>query len=342
MIDDTWHRTNRSRTPRHGHGKRWQVRWRDPAGRQRKKSFATKDEAVAFDAQLTVNPKLKERSATVADLKPLWWDTKAGLTPATRHSYTAAWAHVADQWADARVADITPEQVLAWRGKLTAASPSVARRATLVLQQIVSASPHVDPRVLRIKAGRQVRRDVEPLTRDQVAFLAEETGVADEVWTLAATGIRFGELVGARVRDVDKRRKLLRVRRQILEAGGQTPALPKNKQPRDIPVPGWLIKRWDLDRDGDAPLLPGPRGGMWWRGTWTRRWDTARQRLVGRTDVVTHDLRHTYACWNIEAGVDLRTLQMVMGHKDLSTTVDLYGRFARDRVAGLRNVVAEP
>jgi hypothetical protein len=56
-IDDRWFRREPGKpqkvpTARHGRGKRWDVRWRDDAGRQRHKAFERKQEAESFLAQI--------------------------------------------------------------------------------------------------------------------------------------------------------------------------------------------------------------------------------------------------------------------------------------------------
>ena len=56
-IDDRWFRREPGKpqkipTARHGKGKRWDVRWRDDAGRQRHKAFERKQEAESFLAQI--------------------------------------------------------------------------------------------------------------------------------------------------------------------------------------------------------------------------------------------------------------------------------------------------
>jgi hypothetical protein len=56
-IDDRWFRREPGKpqkvpTTRHGKGKRWDVRWRDDAGRQRHKAFERKQEAESFLAQI--------------------------------------------------------------------------------------------------------------------------------------------------------------------------------------------------------------------------------------------------------------------------------------------------
>ena len=48
--------------------------------------------------------------------------------------------------------------------------------------------------------------------------------------------------------------------------------------------------------------------------------------------ITCHSLRHTYATILCERGVNLKVMQMLLGHKDISTTMDIYTRVSRDFV----------
>jgi hypothetical protein len=67
-IDDRWYKTiklsdgttRRHQKDRYGSGKRWQARWRDEAGRQRKRSFDRKADAERFVAQVKSDLVVRE------------------------------------------------------------------------------------------------------------------------------------------------------------------------------------------------------------------------------------------------------------------------------------------
>jgi len=139
--------------------------------------------------------------------------------------------------------------------------------------------------------------------------------------TLYGAGLRRAELCDLKVRNIDRQRMMLRVERG------------KGGRDREIPLSPTLLAalreyyRWMRPQ---TYLFPGTRQG--WRAdapiTSKVVWDAVQYavRKAGIDKRVTpHTLRHTYATHLLEAGADLRTIQLLLGHADLShTTVYLH------------------
>jgi integrase/recombinase XerD len=139
--------------------------------------------------------------------------------------------------------------------------------------------------------------------------------------TLYGAGLRRRELCHLKVTDIDSQRMVLRV-----EHG-------KGGRDRDIPLSPTLLAalreyyRWMRPQ---TYLFPGTRHG--WRADapitskviWEAvRWAATKAGLDKR--ITPHTLRHSYATHLLEAGTDLRTIQLLLGHADLShTTVYLH------------------
>jgi integrase/recombinase XerD len=139
--------------------------------------------------------------------------------------------------------------------------------------------------------------------------------------TLYGAGLRRSELCRLKVRDIDSARMVLRV-----EQG-------KGGRDRDVPLSPTLLAalreyyRWMRP---ETSLFPGTRNGWRADSPITARviWEAVRlaTRKAGIDKPVTpHTLRHSYATHLLEAGADLRTIQLLLGHADLShTTVYLH------------------
>jgi integrase/recombinase XerD len=139
--------------------------------------------------------------------------------------------------------------------------------------------------------------------------------------TLYGAGLRRSEVAHLKVRDIDSQRMLLRV-----DQG-------KGGRDREVPLSPTLLAalreyyRWMRPQ---TYLFPGTRDG--WRAdrpiTTKPIWDAVRlaaQRAKIDKRVTPHTLRHAYATHLLEAGADLRTIQLRLGHADLShTTVYLH------------------
>jgi len=154
----------------------------------------------------------------------------------------------------------------------------------------------------------------------QVSFAGEETeDLRDRVALelLYATGVRVTELCGLDLDDVDQGRRVVRV-------------LGKGRKERSVPYgtpAGRAVDRWlragrpSLRIEGSGPaLFLGVRG---------RRIDQRAVRALvhtriadvpGAPDIGPHGLRHTAATHLLEGGADLRSVQEMLGHADLSTT----------------------
>jgi site-specific recombinase XerD len=134
---------------------------------------------------------------------------------------------------------------------------------------------------------------------------------------LYATGLRRAELARLKVSDVDSKRMVIHVR------GG------KGRKDRDVMLSPKLLEalreHWrGLHRKPSAWLFPGNR---WHTGdtpidtkvVWNACKEAA-QRAGLQKDVHPHTLRHCFATHLLEAGADLRTIQILLGHRDLKET----------------------
>lgn len=140
-------------------------------------------------------------------------------------------------------------------------------------------------------------------------------------------GLRVSELTHLRVADVDGARALLWVRHG------------KGNKDRAVPLPAILLDElrdyWRSHRPGDR-LFPGLTGGPLTVSTIQRPFQVAR-RACGLPERVTiHTLRHCYATHLLEAGTDLPTLQRLLGHTSISTTM-LYLHLRSDRLPHVRS-----
>jgi len=152
----------------------------------------------------------------------------------------------------------------------------------------------------------------------------------DVVLILAYTGLRFGELVGLRVEDVDRAARRIRVRRSITQVGGKlTEGNPKSAAGRrSIPIPRRLLPILTdriAGRPRGAPAITSPNGALLGLENWKRPtgWRTAIVQ-IDRAKMRLHDLRHTYASLARRAGADLRLLQKTMGHASITVTAHVY------------------
>jgi integrase/recombinase XerC len=135
---------------------------------------------------------------------------------------------------------------------------------------------------------------------------------------LYAAGLRVGELVGLDLADVDLRQRLVRVRGK-----GRKERLVPFGRPAATAVTAYLPERarWRLKvQDGDEPLFVNQRGGRLSDRSVRRILDQAVARSAELNHLHPHALRHAFATHLLEAGMDLRAIQELLGHSSLATT----------------------
>jgi integrase/recombinase XerC len=134
---------------------------------------------------------------------------------------------------------------------------------------------------------------------------------------LYATGVRVSELVGLDVDDVDRRRRVLRV----LGKGNKQRTVPYGLA-ADRALQDWLeAGRPALAAPGSGPaLLLGVRGARIDPRTVRRIVHDRAAAVPGAPNLGPHGLRHTAATHLLDGGADLRSVQEVLGHANLSTT----------------------
>jgi integrase/recombinase XerD len=157
------------------------------------------------------------------------------------------------------------------------------------------------------------------LSLDEVARLINASGNLFRralLMTVYGTGMRRSEVVHLKVSDIDSKRMIIRV------------AQGKGSKDRDLPLNPELLEtlraywRW---RKPKVYLFPsrGERRGadvpLSDKTVWQVCGDAAKQAGIAKR-VTPHTLRHSWATHLLEAGADLRTIQMLLGHGDLETT----------------------
>lgn len=324
-------------------GKRYQVRYRTPDRKQTKKrGFKTKRDAEAFAATVEVSkltgsyvqPTLGR--ITVGELGPVWLERQSHLKPSSLRPVEITWRlHVEPEWSDARVADIDLDQVEKWIAELSARrSATVVIRAYGVLVGILDMAVkakrlNVNPAKGAGNLPRKVRKDHVYLSHEQVHQLAEEASQhSTMVLTMAYCGIRWGETVGLRVKDLDLLRRRLVVATNAVEVGHEIiEGTPKSHKQRSVPVPQFLVEllaRQCEGKDREALVFPGESGKHMRRPRSERGWFDGAVKRAGLERITVHDLRHTCASLAVQAGVNVKALQRMLGHASAAMTLDVY------------------
>ncbi len=152
---------------------------------------------------------------------------------------------------------------------------------------------------------------------------------------LYATGLRVSELVSMPVASVRGHPAMILVKGK----GGRERMVPLSDSARAA-LADWLEIRDAAERAGNAersPFLFPSRGKL---GHLTRNAfflalkDLAVRAGIDSTGVSPHTIRHAFATHLLENGADLRVIQMLLGHADISTT-EIYTHVLNERLKSL-------
>ncbi|WP_372777900.1 site-specific tyrosine recombinase XerD [Litorivivens sp.] len=194
----------------------------------------------------------------------------------------------------------------------------------------------IDPS-LNIESPRLGRPLPKSLSEEEVdSLLAQpEEDIAIELRDKAmlellyATGLRVSELVGLKLHQLNLHQGVVKV----MGKGSKERLVPMGEE-----ALYWLQRylqagRVELIKSGDV-LFPSQRGQEMTRQTFWHRIKVYAQRAGIRSNLSPHTLRHAFATHLINHGADLRVVQLLLGHSDLSTT-QIYTHVARERMKQL-------
>jgi integrase/recombinase XerD len=183
----------------------------------------------------------------------------------------------------------------------------------------------------RIVSGREPERLPPVLSREEIArFLAAVPGFRNRVAlaTAYAAGLRVGEVVRLKVGSIDSQRMLLHIENS--KGGRDRYAM---LSPRLLEI---LRTYWKRARPSSW-LFPGQEPGSHVsRGTLQCACRTARRRARIGKHITTHSLRHSFATHLLEAGTDIRIIQVLLGHTHLETTAR-YAQVATGLIAATQS-----
>ena len=140
---------------------------------------------------------------------------------------------------------------------------------------------------------------------------------------LYATGMRISELVNLKLTDVDFNRSVLKV----FGKGSKERLVPYGEKAAEA----LDIYLRDRKRSDSKNVFLSNRGSQITRGAFWQRIKIYIKRENLKSSISPHTLRHAFATHLLNRGADLRSVQILLGHSDLSTT-QIYTHIAKQRL----------
>lgn len=298
----------------------WWIRYHDQHGREHREKVGRRSAAIAayqkrkteiregrfFPEQLRNRVTFEQ----IADDALVYADRHKGPRSAREDRWKMPRLR---EWFAARAAaDIRPEEIDARladfgrAGRAPAAVNQYRALLSLTFSLAVRAGKVSENPLRRVPVRRTNNARVRFLTLAEEATLRQAIRRScparePEIDLALHTGMRRGEQYSLRWQDVDLDRGIITIPRS------------KHGEKRWLPINSAARRALDaLAMRRQGPSVCAPRG---------RRWFDRCIREAGIRDFRYHDLRHTFASRLVMAGVDLRTVQELMGHKTLLMTL---------------------
>ena len=227
-----------------------------------------------------------------------------------------------------RLDQIGAVEILKLKARLSELASSSTNQVLLVLSSVLTTARKLgliaeQPKIelVKVPATRKIKH-LEPDDFERLVDAAAQVSPTSLAIVLLAgdAGLRLGEVVALRPKDLDFRNRVVHVNTTVWH-GQRT--LPKGGEPRTLPMSYRLLaalQGLDLTRP-DLINRDSPHGqGQCTPDAITNLIERAA-RLASLGHVHAHVLRHTFATRLLSRGVDVRTVQQLMGHRDIKTTL---------------------
>lgn len=328
-------------------GPAWTERGRPAAGHYTKRGAEDWLRKVLNEAREGTLPGLVKTDVSFAEAAEEWLryiEHDRGRKPSTVAGYRALLrSQLLPTFGELPIESITTEMVEAWIAGVERA-PATRTKALVLMHGIFKRARKLyglptNPVAEVEKPPTQSSGDIEVFSPEEVMALVRAAASEQDAaiyMTAAFTGLRRGELLALRWRDVDFSGQVIRVRASYAEGALTTPKSGKVRSvPMAPPVAEALAKLGQRQRwTGDDDLVFVGQTGSYLDGrALRRRYDAALERASLRK-LRFHDLRHTFGTRMI-AKADIRRVQEWMGHADIETTMKYLHYAPRDADAAL-------
>lgn len=267
-----------------------------------------------------------------------WWNFEVEkLSPSTVKGYNCATKRIVEHFGDQSISDIKTADInrfLMSLARLGYAKKTVKNHKIIINRifhfAIVSGYIHSNP-----ANDSEIPRNL-PQKKRRPASETEESIIkkSTEIWLLPymalTTGLRKGELLGLRWEDIDLKSNIIHVRRSVWYGPGVNIKSPKTeagvrKVPIISPLHEELIKRIGKPQHyvfgGEQPMTD-------------KAYRYQYQKFQKQTGIVAtaQQLRKSYATLAVGANIPPDVLKTIFGHRDISTTLNLYAEVRDYRI----------
>lgn len=274
---------------------------------------------------------------TFSEVANEWWDdAEPRLASQSMSAYKPSLRSALEEFGPLPIKDITPKDIARYMRNLAAqdySQKTISNRRIVINKifnhAILEGDIQYNPcTAIPLPKGL-------PKEQRSAASLSDEEKIksSDHPWLFPLiaiySGLRKGEILALEWTDIDFDNDIIYVTKSVAHNGVnpyiKTPKTEAGKRlvPLLLPLKERLLKEkrkhgYIISLTGESPLTKSAFDGIYER----------YQKDVGIT-ATAHQLRHSFATVAIENGVDIKSVSEILGHKQISTTLDIYTDFRK-------------
>jgi len=247
--------------------------------------------------------------------------------------------HIKPTFGHVKLDEIKVSEVNTWKNALFTGGLSSRRVNSIkkvfgtiiedaVLDEIITSNPVRKSKPL----PPHVEKDIYPFSMEEIRQILEVAKGQDKnlIATLFMTGIRTGELIALKWKNIDFEKRTIEIDATI---GRGIEGTPKTKSSiRTIPILDslyeYIVDQYRLTGDKNSYVFLNPNGTHFFDSKNLR--DGLWKKVLKKADVkyrTIYQTRHTFCSLNLQNGADLIWVSKVMGHKNPKITLEKYSKF---------------
>lgn len=281
-----------------------------------------------------------ECGRTFAEVADEWWgEAYEIISPTSVRGYRVAKERAVEEFGDSYIKDITARDITAFLRRLAAKdlAKSTVKNHKIIINRIFNYAvregdvKYTPTQGVEIPRGLKQKRRTSATVEDE-ATIKRTANIWIMPYMALMTGLRKGELLALQWKDIDFENNIITVTKSLYYEGSAHIKTPKTESGNRIvpllaPLKEELAPKigapenFILSDDGKKPLSQ-------------KRFRTLLKHYSEATGITStmHQLRKSFATVAVKAGVPPKTLQAILGHKNISTTLDIYTEVRKESI----------